>query len=198
MRMNWAEKAVLNNPVRRTLLHRYETPLIKRLGADLAGAHVLDVGCGEGAGTQALLRGFGAARVTAVDLDPAQVHRAQRRLRAEPRASVKVGDLSALPVEDGSVDAVADFGVLHHIPDWRAAVGEIARVLKPGGQLVFEEVTRHALDRWTYRLLFEHPTQDRFTGGELVQELERHGLEVHDRCTQRFFGDFVMGVAVRR
>ena len=197
MIMNWAEKAVLNNPVRRALQRHYEAPLLTTLGADVGGAHVLEVGCGEGAGAQMLLSCLGAARVTAIDLDPAQVKRAERRLRGEDRAEVRLGDVTALPLGDASVDAVADFGIVHHVPDWRAAITEVARVLKPGGQFVFEEVTKHALDRATYRVLFEHPREDRFTGREFVEELELQGLLVGGRHTQRFFGDFVLGVAVR-
>ncbi len=197
MMMNWAEKAVLNNPVRRAVQRHYEAPLLRRLGADVGGARVLEVGCGEGAGVQTLLRQLGAAHVLAVDLDPRQVARAQRRLAGEDRAEVKQGDITALPLANASVDAVADFGIVHHVPDWRSALAEVARVLAPGGQFVFEEVTSHALDRWTYRTLFEHPAQDRFSGREFIEELERQGLMVGGRHTQRFFGDFVMGVAVR-
>jgi ubiquinone/menaquinone biosynthesis C-methylase UbiE len=197
--MNWAEKAVLNNPVRRALQRHYEAPLLHRLGADLVGAEVLEIGCGEGAGARVLLESFGAAAVRGFDLDPAQITRARRRLRGlEDRAQVELGDATALPVGDASQDAVVDFGIVHHVPDWRSAVAEVARVLKPGGQFVFEEVTSHALARPSYRLLFEHPTEDRFSGAEFVQELERQGLHVGGRHTQRFFGDFVMGIAERR
>jgi ubiquinone/menaquinone biosynthesis C-methylase UbiE len=195
--MNRAEKAILNNPVRRALQRHYEAPLLKRLGADVTGARVLEVGCGEGAGAQTLLDEFGAASVTAIDLDPAQVRRAERRLRSEDRADVRVGDITGLSLPDASMDAVADFGIIHHVPDWRLAVAEVARVLAPGGQFLFEEVTSHALDRATYRVLFEHPREDRFSGLEFVDELERHGLMVGGRHVQRFFGDFVMGVAIR-
>lgn len=198
MRMNTAEKAVLNNPIRRAVQRHYEAPLLARLGADIAGARVLEVGCGEGAGAQTLLARFGAAHVTAIDLDPAQVARATKRLRHRDDATVAQGDITALPMDDSSVEAVADFGIIHHVPDWRAAVREVARVLAPGGQFLFEEVTRHALDRASYRLLFEHPKEDRFTGPEFVQELEAQGLHVGGRHTERFFGDFVMGVATRR
>lgn len=197
MIMNSAEKAILNNPMRRALQRRYEAPLLSRLGADIGGADVLEVGCGEGAGTQTLLNQLGAARVTAIDLDPQQVRRAQRRLRSEERAEVQQGDITALPVPDSSVDAVANFGIIHHVPDWRVAISEVARVLKPGGQFLFEEVTKHALDRVSYRLLFEHPKDDRFTGREFVEELDRQGLSVGGRHVERFFGDFVLGVAVR-
>jgi ubiquinone/menaquinone biosynthesis C-methylase UbiE len=197
MLMNKAEKAFLNNPARRALQRHYEAPLLTRLGADLTGARVLEVGCGEGAGAQTLLTCLGAAHVTAIDLDPAQIARATKRLRDRTDATVQQGDVTKLPMADASVDAVADFGIIHHVPDWRAAVAEVARVLTPGGQFLFEEVTNHALNRATYRMLFEHPKEDRFSGHQFIEELERHGLVVGGRHTQRFFGDFVIGVATR-
>jgi ubiquinone/menaquinone biosynthesis C-methylase UbiE len=76
-------------------------------------------------------------------------------------------------------------------------VGEVSRVLRPGGRFCFEEVTRHALDRPTYRRLFDHPAEDRFSAQELVAELERSGIAVGDRVVERFFGDFVIGVGQR-
>ena len=197
MLMNKAEKAVLNNPARRALQRHYEAPLLQRLGADVTGARVLEVGCGEGAGAQTLLTRLGAAHVTAIDLDHGQVARARKRLRNWPDATVEQGDITALPLTDASVDAVADFGIIHHVPDWRAAIAEVARVLTPGGQFLFEEVTSHALDRLTYRVLFEHPTEDRFSGTQFIDELEPQGLVVGGRDTQRVFGDFVVGVDLR-
>lgn len=64
------------------------------------------------------------------------------------------GDATALPFEDGSVDAVALTAVLGEIPDSAAALAEIRRVLKPGGRLVVGELfgdphftTRASLER---------------------------------------------------
>ena len=50
------------------------------------------------------------------------------------------GDATALPYEDGSVDAVILTAVLGEIPDQDAALGEIARVLRPGGRLIVGEL----------------------------------------------------------
>lgn len=71
------------------------------------------------------------------------------------------------------------------------------RVLRPGGQLVFEEVTRHALQRWSYRTFLEHPKVDRFSAEEFVEALGELGLSLPVPAVTRFFGDFVLGVAVK-
>ena len=103
---------------------------------------------------------------------------------------------AALNADDGSYDAVFDFGIIHHIPDWRAAVAEAARVLTPGGRFYFEEVTAHALNRPTYRRLFDHPTDDRFTAQQFLQELRRHDLLILGSVT-RIQGDYLLGVAAK-
>lgn len=103
---------------------------------------------------------------------------------------------AALNADDGSYDAVFDFGIIHHIPHWRAAVAEAARVLTPGGRFYFEEVTVQALNRPTYRLLFDHPTDDRFTAEDFLHEVSRHGLVILGSVT-RIQGDYLLGVAAK-
>jgi SAM-dependent methyltransferase len=98
---------------------------------------------------------------------------------------------------DESFDAVFDFGVIHHIFRWEDAVREVRRVLKPGGIFVFEEVSKQALDRWIYRVLFDHPKEDRFTTNAFITALERNGIEVGDKLVRMFFGDFFAGVGCR-
>ena len=196
--MNRAETMLMNNPARARLQRSYEVPLLRRLGAQVAGADVIEIGCGRGVGTELVLERMGAAHVSALDLDPAMIDRARRRLtRFGGSVEVRVGDACHVPFADASVDAVVDFGVIHHVPAWREAVAEAARVLRPGGQLIFEEVTRHALDRWSYRTFLEHPEHDRFTAEEFVSQLVRHGFTLPQPAVTRFFGDFVIGVAVK-
>lgn len=198
MLMNRVETMLMNNPARAWLQRAYEVPLLQRLGARLGGSDVVEIGCGRGVGTELLLQRMGAAHVSALDLDPAMVERARRRLaRHGARVDVQVGDACDLPLADAGTDAVVDFGVIHHVPAWRDAVAEAARVLRPGGQFVFEEVTRHALERRSYRTFLEHPEHDRFSAEEFIAELGRHGFTLPQPAVTRFFGDFVIGVAVK-
>jgi SAM-dependent methyltransferase len=204
MLMNRMETLLINSPPRRWLQRWYEVPWLRRLGGPLpAGARVLEIGCGPGYGTRLILDHFGAAHVDALDLDPAMIARARRRLAGHtPRVRLHTGDAGDLHTSvgaaDGGYDAVFDFAIVHHIPAWRAAVAEIARVLRPGGTFYFDEVTARALARPSYRALFDHPADDRFTAGEFRAELERHGLIVGDRWRAPVGGDYLIGVAERR
>jgi ubiquinone/menaquinone biosynthesis C-methylase UbiE len=199
--MNRIETAVVNNPARRAVQRFYETRLLTGLGGRIPGARAVEIGCGAGYGTKLILDQFGAAHVDAVDLDPKMIARARRRLvRYGDRVRLAQGSATdlrgVLDAGDDGYDAVFDFGIIHHIPDWRAAIAEAARVLRPGGKFYFEEVTAAALARPSYRALFDHPAADRFSAGEFLAELARHGLRAGDRWVTRIGGDFLFGVAV--
>ena len=68
-----------------------------------------------------------------VERDPDHLREAARRY---PWLTVVEGDASALPFEDGSVDAVVMLDVLEHVPEPRAVLTEVRRVLRPGGVVV--------------------------------------------------------------
>lgn len=142
-----------------------KVPVLARFGGRLIpGSRALEIGCGSGYGSQLILERFGAACVDAVDLDPAMIRRAGRRLaRYGEQVRLARGSATdlhaALDAQDASYDAVFDFGIVHHIPDWRNALAEVARVLRPGGRFYFEEVTAHALARPTNQRLFDHPRE---------------------------------------
>lgn len=101
------------------------------LRAGLAGARVLDVGCGPGGVTADLA---GQARVVvAADVDPAMVRRARK---AVPAAHVMRADGRTLPFEDASFDAAVCNLVLLWSPQPDRLVAEMARVVRPGGTVL--------------------------------------------------------------
>jgi len=199
MKMNRIEKFFMNNPIRSMVQRRYEAPMLERMGGRTDGMCVLEIGCGRGIGTEIVFNRFGAREIHAFDIDPDMVERARQRLSIYPpgRLQLSVGDVTAIDAEDGTYDAVFDFWIIHHVPNWQKAVSEIRRVLKPGGRFFFQEVTSHALNRLSYRLFLEHPKENRFSGREFILELERQGITVKGNAVERFFGDFVFGVGSR-
>jgi len=100
----------------------------------VAGRDVLDAGCGVGYGIE-ILASAGASSVSGVDLDPAAVEEAERRLGGSAAAIVE-GDLQDLPLDDESFDAVVCFEAIEHVEDGGRALAELRRVLRPDGLLL--------------------------------------------------------------
>ena len=96
----------------------------------------VDVGCGTGALTAAVLAHASPVSVLGVDASPAFVRTAAERIR-DPRARFDVGDAARLPVESGTVDALVSGLVLNFLPDRPAALAEWRRLLCPRGVLGF-------------------------------------------------------------
>lgn len=198
MKLNRLERLLMNNPVRAAVQRNVDAALFERLGGKLEGRRVLEIGCGRGVGVEILYDRFKAEKVYAFDLDPLMVEAARRRLAKKyPRGGVHlmVGDAAAIPHPDAAFDAVVDFGAIHHVPDWRGAVREVRRVLRPGGRFYFLEVTKQSLERWVVRVLLDHPREGRFTSEEFIGELQDRGMGVRDNFVQPWFGDLVVGVA---
>ena len=136
MRLNRIEYPLMKNPIRAAIQRHVEAPRLCRMGGPMRGGQALELGCGWGVGTQLILELFGADAVDAFELGPRMAARARRR--HAPRGSrvrVWVGDAPAISSPDASYNAVSDFGIIHHVPDWRRVLAEGHRVLKPGGRL---------------------------------------------------------------
>jgi ubiquinone/menaquinone biosynthesis C-methylase UbiE len=196
VRLNAVETAAMNNPLRAAIQRRFEAERLLAMGGPLAGGRALEVGCGRGVGVELILDRFGAREVDAFDLDPRMVERAARRLRRRGGAvHLFVGDATAIAMPDAVYDAVFDFGIVHHVPDWRAALGEIHRVLRPGGRLYAEEVFERFLAGAVWRRLLAHPRQDRFDHDRFCAGLRGAGFRVV--ATRTLWGSFGWFVADR-
>ena len=102
------------------------TRTLARFPFQLDGALVVDLGCGPGFYTAALRRA--GATVVPIEYDPSELVSV-----GSPPAGALVADGGRLPLEDASVNGVFCSNVLEHAPDTAAILGEIARVLAPGG-----------------------------------------------------------------
>jgi ArsR family transcriptional regulator len=111
-----------------------------------------DLGCGTGQ-VAAALAPF-VKQVIAVDRSSDMLDAARRRVRDLPNVDVRRGELEALPIVDGALDAATLLLVLHHLPDPVEALGEAARVLRPGGRLLISDMLPH--DREAYRQQMGH------------------------------------------
>ncbi len=104
---------------------------------------------------------------------------AQKRVaRYSDRVRVFVGDAEAIDSPDASFDAVIDYGILHHVPNWPQALREISRVLKLGGTFYFEDLLKGFVSAWPIRILLNHPQATQFIGQEFRAGLEVAGLRV--------------------
>ncbi len=179
MLLNRIEKLVVSNPLRAFIQHHFEAGRLLRMGGPLKGGRVLEVGCGPGYGIEVILDSFGADSVDAFDLDPDMVARTKKRLsRRRERVNIWTADAAAIPAREASYDAAFDFFVIHHVPDWRRAVEEIHRVLKPGGRLYAGEVFEKLITNPIARRLLEHPQHDRFDEEKFREALSSSGFRV--------------------
>ncbi|NUM52460.1 MAG: class I SAM-dependent methyltransferase [Candidatus Hydrogenedentes bacterium] len=178
MKMNSLEKLMVNNPLRTLMLRKLATSLLRRADTTLAGKSVLEIGCGQGADTDLLLRHCGADRVVAFDYDPAQLARARVRHCSsnERRAVLFQGDAARLPFGDAQFDVVVEFAILHHVPEWPLALREIARVLKPDGLFLYEEYLRGFTANPVVKVFLVHPKDGMFTAETFYAEMDRAGL----------------------
>lgn len=112
-----------------------------RLAAARSGHRALDLACGTG--DVALLLSGRGARVTGLDITYRMLQLARDRAATAPASPAFLqGDMTALPFADAQFDVVTTGYGLRNVPDLRAAVEEIRRVLRPGGVLVSLDFNR--------------------------------------------------------
>lgn len=180
-RLNAVEMAMMQSPARAWSQRHVEMRMFKKLlaraGVDPTGGRILDAGCGSGLGLELIAEAFAPSRLVGFDLMPEQIERARTR-EVAARAELAVGDITAIDHPDGSFDAVFVFGILHHVPAWRQALRELARVLAPGGALLVEEIHGGFVRIQDKVIGTSHPIEARFDWAEFRAGLAVAGLSV--------------------
>jgi demethylmenaquinone methyltransferase / 2-methoxy-6-polyprenyl-1,4-benzoquinol methylase len=118
------------------------------------GARIVDLACGTGDLAFAVAARLPGAVIEGLDVSPRMIEEAERALRERDSVGVafRVGDMMRLPFADASLDAITIGYGLRNVPDFRAALAEIARVLKPGGTLGCLDFARPG--PWPWRAAF--------------------------------------------
>jgi ubiquinone/menaquinone biosynthesis C-methylase UbiE len=195
MFMNWPERVWIYSPVRVFFQKR---ELAKWLGFVKPKPHgsALEIGCGLGRGARLLVQQMGFDWVAAFDLEHILVQRAKKRAPSDLQRKISfyTGDAQDLPFRDAQFDSVVNFGIIHHVLDWRKCISELSRVLKPEGLFYFEEIYPPLYRNFLLGRMLRHPTEDRFDGPAFLGELETNGLRLIDTVpTSSKFG--IVGAA---
>lgn len=157
---------------------------------------VLDVGCGTGWTSAAMLRRFDVATIVGVDASEGMLERFRAKLEGEfPGVQVELRheDVMAMGVPDGAFDAVICAMAMHWFPDKSGAVARMARALRPGGVIGILMAGRGGEDTWR-ELLERLGAPEEWTGwwavnprdvDEMDADLRAAGLEPLDVWMER-------------
>lgn len=106
------------------------------------GMRVLDFGCGPGTISVGLAKAVDPGEMHGVDMEQSQIDLARSIAEAQRQGNAifHVGDVTDLQFEDGFFDLAHCHNVLMHVPDTRAVLAEVRRVLKPGGVIGCREI----------------------------------------------------------
>jgi ubiquinone/menaquinone biosynthesis C-methylase UbiE len=162
------------------------TAQILRLGRTTPDTHFFEAGIGTGRIALPMVeRGYA---YTGVDISEAMMNQLRQKVAGTPhRLTLLKADATALPLEADQFDVAIAAHILHLIPAWQQALGEIRRVLKPDGVLIyFHHSTNKAgvsdvvSQQWR-QILQGYGYQSQFTGAvteEVLDYLTQRGAEL--------------------
>ena len=180
MLLNRNEFYVVNNPLRSFIQERYEFKKIEKLLKLDPNLKILEIGCGNGAGSRIILKHFKPKSIHAIDLDPKMIGIAKRKNKSE-NIHFSVGDATTLKFRKDQFDAIFDFGIIHHIPNWKDSIKEMKRVLKRRGIILIEDLSIETFSTpggRIYRKIFDHPYDQMYNLEEFTKNLKKNGFRI--------------------
>lgn len=157
-------------------------------GKDQRTQRLLDVACGNGRFLSQIMEAFPRINASGLDLSPAYLEAAHERLTPWPHVELIAGKAEAIPAEDGPFDAATCVYLFHELPPRvrREVARELARVIKPGGVLVFADSIQGGDSRHLDRMLeffpigFHEPYFTSYQGEDLPALFAEAGFVVED------------------
>jgi ubiquinone/menaquinone biosynthesis C-methylase UbiE len=157
-------------------------------GRDQRRTRLLDLACGNGGFLGQIMACYPRLQASGLDLSPAYAQAARDKLKAWPHAEIVHANAEAIPEADDSLDLVSVVYLFHELPPRvrRTVAAEIARVLKPGGELVFADSLQTGdtpdLDQmleW-FPVGFHEPFYSSYLAEDLVALFGEFGLQPVD------------------
>ncbi len=183
MLMNKIEFFAMNNPLRAVIQEIIEVKTLQRLSQLTTGKIVLEIGCGNGTGAKLIKKYFHPKSITAIDLDERMIRIAKRK-NSDPSVLFEVADAASLPYKNNIFDAVFDFGIIHHIPNWRDCIKELHRVMKSKGELLIEDLSIETFTSGVgkpLRRILAHPYKTMYTRKDFFRYLQEVGFTMQTK-----------------
>jgi ubiquinone/menaquinone biosynthesis C-methylase UbiE len=146
--------------------NRYSIQLYHMLvsSIDLQGKSLLEIGCGRGGGLSWVAKHFPLKSILGVDLNERASKFSQKYYKIDGLSFMQ-GDAQKLNIKNDSFDTVLNVESSHRYPDMKAFLGEVKRILRPGGHFLFTDF------RYDYEM------------EELNKQVEEMGLKLIDKKT---------------
>jgi len=170
-------------------------PVARQMADVKPNIRALDLACGTGELLRRIAEDVPGAALTGVDLAPNMVERARHKLADVPNTRIERADAHELPFADDTFDVVACANTFHYFTHPSAVLGEVHRVLRPGGRFVLLDWCR---DYWTCRVMdrvlrYIDPAYETcYTLSALTTMLENAAFDVPVAFRYRF--DLVWGM----
>jgi ubiquinone/menaquinone biosynthesis C-methylase UbiE len=167
---------LLDNPLRKRREARFLDLVLESIRGNET---VLDVGAGSGFFSIPVAQKLKTGSVVCLDLSPEMLARLQKkveRLGLTDRVRIAQSEASSSGLPGESVDVVISNAVLHELPNPKAVLKEIARVLKPGGSVMIKDFNKDSLQGKIVSLFHHKDEQGPFTPNELKNCLTEMGL----------------------
>ena len=174
MKLSAGEFDAMQSDWRKWINEHWEIKGFKDWGMDFAGKDILEVGCGSGYSASLIARDHPKS-YTGIDIMPEQLQKAEALQL--PDAQFVQGDAADLSrFDDGSFDMIVDFMILHHVEGWRRFLDEAFRVLRPGGEMYINDLTRKGVHLTDFFFHWGHAEEPLFTMKEFEEQAVRSGF----------------------
>jgi len=183
MKLTELEFMAMNNPIRKLIQQFVEIKKFRQLSNLKANKVVLEIGCGNGTGTKLIQKYFSPKKIYAVDIDEKMLKKAQKK-NNDTNIIFEIADVTKLPYADNTFDAIFDFGMIHHIVEWKVCLKELKRVLKPNGELILEDLSIESFETFFgifLKFFLKHPYEKMYKLKDFLKYLEKINFEIKNK-----------------